>query len=82
MKYSGVFTVNFELISHLVLVFLLWSFSMYLFTLFDLFYISIVFRFHHFRFHPFLEPISKKYNIFTKWNAKGIDLSTEMENAF
>ena len=41
---------------------------MYLFALCDLFYISIVFRFDGFKFHPFLERIS------TKWNAQGGDL--------
>ena len=47
---SGVFIVNFELIPHLVLVFLLWSLSMHLFALRELFDISIVFRFDGFRF--------------------------------
>ena len=50
---------------------------MYLFALWNLFYISIVFRFDGFKFHPFLERISMKsniptkQNIFTKWNARG-----------
>ena len=39
---SGNFIVKFEYISHLVLVFLLWTLSMYLFALCDRFYISIV----------------------------------------
>ena len=54
-RHSGVFIVNFEHICHLVLVFLLWSLSMYLFALCEPFYISIAFRFDGFRFHQFLE---------------------------
>ena len=73
-RHSGAFIFNFELISHLVLVFLLWSLSMYLFALCKLFCISIVFRLDGFRFHPFLERISTKYNISTEWNAQGADL--------
>ena len=42
--------------------------------LYELFYISIVFRFADFTFHPFLERISTKYNISTKWNAQGPNL--------
>ena len=64
------FIFNFKLISQLVLVFLLWCLSMYLFALYKLFYISIVFRFDGFRFHPFLDRISTKYNISTKWNTQ------------
>ena len=57
-RLSGIFFGNFKLIPRLVLVFLLWSLSMYLFALCELFYISIVFRFDGFRFHPFLERIT------------------------
>ena len=71
--HSGVFIVNFQHISHL-LVFLLQTLSMYLFALCDLFYILIVFRFYGFKFYPFLERISTTYNISTKWNAEGADL--------
>ena len=46
---------------------------MYLFALCDLFYISIVFRFDGFKFHPFLERISTKQNVSTKWNAQGAE---------
>ena len=69
------FILNFKIISHLVLVFLLWSLSMYLFALCEL-YILIFFRFDGFKFHSFLERIS------TKWNAQGADLKNGMENAF
>ena len=48
IRTRSMFIVNFELIPHLVLVFLLWSLSMYLFSLCELFYISIVFRFSGF----------------------------------
>ena len=65
---SGIFIFKFEIVSHLVLMFLLWPLSMYLFALCEAFYISIVFRFDGFRLHPFLERIS------TKWNAQGADL--------
>ena len=34
----------------------------------ELFYISVIFRFVGFRFHPFSE------RIFTKWNVQGVDL--------
>ena len=71
---SGVFIVNFKLISHLVLEFLFWTLSMYLLALCDLFYISIVFIIDGLNFHPFVEKISKKQNISTKWNAHGADL--------
>ena len=50
---SDVFIVNFERISHLVLVFLLWSLNMYLLALCKLFYISIIFRFDDFNFIHF-----------------------------
>ena len=65
---STVSIVNFELIPQLVLVFLLWSLSKYLFALCELFYISIVFRFDGLKFHPFLERIS------AKWNGQWVDL--------
>ena len=47
---------------------------MYLFALRGLFYISIVFGFDGFRFHPFFYWISKK------WNAQGADLKQWNEN--
>ena len=71
---SGVFIVNFDLTPHLVLLFLLWSLSKYLFVLCEPFYISIVFTFDGFKFHSFLERISTKWNISTKSNAQGTDL--------
>ena len=71
---SGVFIVNFDLTPHLVLLFLLWSLSNYLFVLCEPFYISIVFRFDGFKFSSFLERISTKWNISTKSNAQGTDL--------
>ena len=45
-----------------------------MFALCELFYTLIVFRFDGFRFHPFLERISTKYNISTKCNAQRADL--------
>ena len=72
---SGVFIVIFEIIPHLVLVFLLRSLSKHWFALYELFYISIVFRFDGFRFYLFLERIPTKWNISTKWNAQGADLN-------
>ena len=71
---SGVFIVNFDLTPHLVLLFLLWSLSNYLFVLCEPFYISIVFRFDGFKFNSFLERISTKWNISRKSNAQGTDL--------
>ena len=65
---SGVFIVIFEIIPHLVLVFLLRSLSKYLFALYELFYILIVLRFDGFRFYLFLERIP------TKWNGQEADL--------
>ena len=47
---------------------------MYLFALCDPFYVSIVFTFDCFKFHPFLDSTFSKYNISTKWNAQGADL--------
>ena len=57
-RLSGVFIVNLEHISHHLVVLLLWNLIMYLFVLCDLFYISIVYRFDGFKFHP--ERISTK----------------------
>ena len=75
---SAVFIVNFKLILHLALVYILWSLSMYLFALCELFYISIVFRFDGFRFHPFLERISTKCNVqeadLKQWNGKCVSI--------
>ena len=42
---SGIFIINFEHISHLALVFLLWNLNMYLFALYDHFYISSIWWF-------------------------------------
>ena len=74
-RHFYVFIFNFELISHLVLVFLLWSLSMYLFALCEPFFISIVFRFDGLRFHQSLERISTKYIMFsTSEMHRGADL--------
>ena len=53
---------NFELFSHLVLVFLLSTLSMHLFDLCDLFYISIVSSLMAASFILFLERFSRNWN--------------------
>ena len=77
-NHPGVFIVNFEVIPYLVLGFLfspctLWA-CICLLCVMNFFYISIVFRFDGFRFHLFLEIISTKKNVSTKWNAQEVDL--------
>ena len=47
---------------------------MYLFALCDLFFVSIVFKFDCFKFHPFLERVLTKKNLSMKCNAQGFDL--------
>ena len=66
-----VYIVNFELILYLLLAFLMWLLSMYLFALSELYYISVIFRFDGFRFHPFLKRISME------WNEQGADLKQQ-----
>ena len=81
-RHFGVFIVNFEHIFHLVLVFLLWTLSMYFSALCELFYISVIFRFDGFKFYPFLKifprsrifprsVIHKKADL-KQWNGKCI----------
>ena len=69
---SGVFIVNCEHISHLLLVFPFRTLSVYLFALCDLFHISIVFRFDGFKFCLFLKRIFTMLNISAKWNPQGV----------
>ena len=66
-----VYIVNFELILYLLLAFPMWLLSMYLFALSELYYISIIFTFDGFRFHPFLKRISME------WNEQGADLKQQ-----
>ena len=79
LRLSGVFIVNFEYISHLALVFLLFSLSMQRtcelsklcvnFFIFQQFLDLMVSSFIHLQ-----KGFPKKQNITTKWNAQGADL--------